>query len=108
MRYSNRRSQLEKELAAAADPERAKSLACFFKTGKGEYGEGDRFLGITVPAQRRFAFRYMDLPTVEIARLLASPVHEHRFVALEILVAQFESAAAEGREEGFAPSACEI
>ncbi len=93
------RLQLERDLAAAADPERAANLAWFFKTGKGQYGEGDRFLGIRVPVQRRIALRYRNLPLKDIDRLLASRVHEHRFAALEILVAQYERAGEEDRQE---------
>jgi len=78
------------ELASAADPVRAKSSAWFFKTGKGQYGEGDQFLGIKVPLQRKIALPYRDLSHANIKKLLASKIHEHRFVALEILVAQFE------------------
>jgi len=80
---------VERELAAAADAKRAKGLAWFFKTGKGEYGEGDRFLGITVPLQRKIALKHLGLPLDDISRLLKSPIHEHRFTALEILVAQY-------------------
>jgi 3-methyladenine DNA glycosylase AlkD len=86
-----RRLQLEAELQAAGDPERAKGLAWFFKTGKGQYGEGDCFLGIRVPVQRKIALRFQDLSLLDIAKLLASPYHECRFTALEILVAQYES-----------------
>ena len=75
-----------------ADAERAKSAAWFFKTGKGEYGEGDQFLGIRVPVQRKIAHRFVHLPLREIERLLKSPVHEHRFTAAEILVARYEHA----------------
>ncbi len=89
---------VKKELAALADAERAKVLAGFFKTGKGQYGEGDRFLGITVPQQRKVAAKYRELPFPEIARLLKSPFHEHRLVALAILVLQFKKADAETRE----------
>ena len=84
------RKQLVRELRAAGDPKRAANLAWFFKTGKGEYAEGDRFIGIQVPVLRKIAHRFVELAHREIARLLASPVHEHRFVALEILVAQYE------------------
>lgn len=84
------RRELERELNSAGNPERAKNLAWFFKTGEGEYAEGDRFLGITVPMQRKVAVRYRDLPLNDIARLLESPIHEHRFTGLEILVAQYE------------------
>ena len=83
------RKQLERALAAVASPKRAKSSAWFFKTGKGEYGEGDRFLGITVPVQRKVASRHLELPLDDVALLLASPIHEHRFTALEILVAKY-------------------
>jgi 3-methyladenine DNA glycosylase AlkD len=90
MRYSELVPLLG-ELAAAADPARARSSAWFFKTGKGQYGEGDQFLGITVPVQRKIAHRYKDLSNKALKKLLASKIHEHRFVALEILVAQFEA-----------------
>ena len=83
-------SDLKKELSGAADPERARNSAWFFRTGEGQYGHGDRFLGITVPVQRRIANRYVHLPLTGVEKLLASPIHEHRFVALEILVAQYE------------------
>ena len=83
-------TDLKKELAAAADPERARNLAWFFKTEKGQYGHGDRFIGLAVPAMRRIARRYVHLPLTDVATLLSSPIHEHRFTALEILVAQYE------------------
>ena len=89
---SSRRRELELALKSAGNPERAKNSAWFFKTGKGEYGEGDRFLGIRVPVQRKIALAHKDLPLEEIATLLTSPIHEFRFTALEILVAQYESA----------------
>ena len=84
-------ADLRRELAHAADPERARNLAWFFKTGKGEYGEGDRFCGINVPVQRQLARRYKHLPLTAVKRLLRSPIHEHRFTALEILVFQYEA-----------------
>lgn len=73
-------------LRALQDPARALSSARFFKTGKGQYGEGDQFLGITVPAQRVIARAHRGLPLPEIATLLASPMHEDRLTALLILV----------------------
>lgn len=88
-----------RELAAAADPQRAANLAWFFKTGKGEYGEGDRFLGIAVPQMRRIALRHCDLKLTDIERLLRSKFHEHRAAALEILVAQYERALPEEQDE---------
>jgi 3-methyladenine DNA glycosylase AlkD len=93
--------QLKREFNSVADPERAKNLAWFFKTGKGEYGHGDRFLGIPVPLQRKIALRYRTLPLNDIAHLLASRIHEHRLAALEILVAQYEAGSEAQREEIF-------
>jgi 3-methyladenine DNA glycosylase AlkD len=93
--------ELKRELAALADPDRARSSAWFFKTGKGQYGEGDRFLGITVPVLRRVARRYRHLARSDIVKLLASPIHEHRFTALEILVAQYETSDADSKQAIF-------
>src|SRR5882724_10244313 len=83
-------ARLRRELAEAADPRRAASSIWFFKTGKGQYGEGDRFLGITVPVQRRIARRHANLPLAALKQLLGSKFHEHRFAALEILVIRYE------------------
>ncbi len=96
---SSRLQTLINEIAAAANPERAKSSVWFFKTGKGQYGEGDQFLGITVPAQRKIALRNRDLAHGAIEKLLSSKLHEHRFVALEILVAQFEAGSPKEQSE---------
>src|SRR5687767_11179640 len=76
-------------LAAVSSPERALGSARFFKTGPGEYGEGDVFLGVSVPATRLVVKRFADLPTGEVAELLDSAVHEHRLAALLLLVGQF-------------------
>ena len=95
------RAGLLRELDAAADERKAANLAWFFKTGKGEYGEGDLFLGITVPVSRKIALKYCHLPLAEIAKLLASPIHEHRFSALEILVAQYERCGEAERQQIF-------
>lgn len=84
------RKDLERELASIADADKAVAMARFFKTGKGQYGEGDKFLGIPVPVQRRIALLYRAMPLTEIAMLLQSPWHEHRFCALEILVHEYE------------------
>jgi 3-methyladenine DNA glycosylase AlkD len=92
------RKGLERALKAAADPRRAAAVARFFKTGKGEYGEGDQFIGITVPALRKIARQHVALGLDELARLLASPIHEHRLASLEILVAQYERAGEAERE----------
>ena len=73
-------------LRAAKDPARALSSARFFKTGEGQYGEGDRFLSVTVPAQRVIARAHRGLPLPEVEALIASPMHEERLTALLILV----------------------
>ncbi len=83
-----RASDLQKALRKEANPERAKLSARYFKTGKGEYGEGDVFLGLTVPQQRAIARGFYDMSLADIAMLLKSPVHEDRFTALVILVEQ--------------------
>ncbi|WP_018177212.1 DNA alkylation repair protein [Jongsikchunia kroppenstedtii] len=77
---------------AAGSPERAQSSAGFFKTGPGEYGEGDRFAGVSVPEQRRIAKRFRGIAPGEIRRLLSSGVHEHRLTALLMLVWEYEHA----------------
>ena len=85
------------EVASAAD---AAFLQRFFKTGKGQYGEGDVFIGVRVPATRVVARRFADLPFADLDQLLDSEVHEHRLAALLILVARFEAASRpRGRDE---------
>jgi 3-methyladenine DNA glycosylase AlkD len=80
---------VRRALRAQADPVRAKNVARFFKCGPGEYGAGDRFIGVTVPAQRAIARRFSDLPLDEADTLLQSAIHEERLTALLILVRQF-------------------
>lgn len=75
-----------------ADPDKAAILQKFFKTGPGQYGEGDLFIGVTVPQSRQVAKRFSDLALGEIKDLLCSGVHEERLVALLILVQKFDSA----------------
>jgi len=77
-------------LKELGDSDVAKHSQRFFKTGKGQYGEGDKFLGIRVPVLRKQATRYKTLPLVESERLLASPYHEARLCALLIWVKQFQ------------------
>lgn len=84
------RTQLEKALKAAANPERAAFSAHYFKTGKGEYAEGDIFLGIPVPARHKISLQHRSLALVDIKKLLESRIHEHRAAALDILVAQYK------------------
>ncbi|MCU7905536.1 MAG: DNA alkylation repair protein [Candidatus Thiodiazotropha sp. (ex Epidulcina cf. delphinae)] len=81
--------QLSKILHGLADPSIASHSQRFFKTGKGEYGEGDRFLGIRVPILRQQAKRHQEMPLAEIRRLLKSRFHEERLCALLLLVRKF-------------------
>jgi 3-methyladenine DNA glycosylase AlkD len=81
--------EIEARLRELGDPATAKVLQGFFKTGPGGYGEGDVFLGIKVPALRRLAREYQDLPLAEARTLLGSAYHEARLLALLILVRAF-------------------
>lgn len=82
--------EVRRALKALATPARAKSSAWFFKTGPGQYGEGDRFMGVSVPQQRGVARRFGALPLAEAVRLLRSKIHEERLTALFILVRQYQ------------------
>ncbi len=84
--------ELELRLKQESNTQKAKLLQKFFKTGKGEYGEGDIFLGIIVPVQRRIANEFKELDIGLIHKLLNSRVHEKRLIALLILIKQFEKA----------------
>jgi len=77
------------QLPLLADKDKAKILQRFFKTGPGEYGEGDIFMGITVPVLRKLSKEHEALPLREIVRLLRSSIHEERLLALLILVRAF-------------------
>ena len=79
-------------LRSHADSERAKGAERYFKTGKGEYGEGDVFVGVAVPPCRRIAKAFRDLSLDECEKLLVSKIHEERLVALLILVAKMARA----------------
>lgn len=85
-------SQVKKGLRKLINPEKAAFLPYFFKTGQGEYGEGDVFLGVIVPNQRRVAKSFKQLPIPELTKLLHSPVHEERLTDIFILVGQFQKA----------------
>jgi 3-methyladenine DNA glycosylase AlkD len=84
---------IRKKLHALAIPADAAILQRFFKTGSGEYGEGDRFIGVKVPGLRAVCREYRGLPLAHVRTLLRSPVHEERALALMILVDAFPRAA---------------
>ena len=92
-------AEIEAELAAAATHERAERSRGYFKTGPGEYGEGDVFIGVSNPGMREVAKRHREASLAEVDRLLGSEVHEHRFTALVILCLRYERADAAGRAE---------
>lgn len=81
---------IKKEIRLKANPVKAKVYQRFFKTGKGQYGEGDIFLGITIPESRAIAKKYADLSFKEIQSLLKSKIHEERLIALLILVENYK------------------
>ena len=78
------------ELKAVSNEEKAKVLSRFFKTGKGEYGEGDIFLGITVPVNRTISKRHFDEPLDVIKEILKNPIHEVRLSGLIALVEKYK------------------
>lgn len=81
---------LHNEVKKLEDPQKGKFLSRFFKTGKGEYGEGDIFYGLTVPQSRKLAITYKGLPLSDVKLLLQSKIHEERLIALLILVYNFQ------------------
>ncbi len=85
-------ANLIKDLDNAASKEKAKFLGRYFKTGKGEYGEGDIFLGITVPEQRRICKSYTNISLDDTQKLLNSKIHEHRVCALFVLIDNYNKA----------------
>ena len=82
--------ELKKELKINKNKKQAKILASFFKTGKGEYGEGSIFLGIRVPLLRKIANKYLELDFKDLQNLLNNKIHTYRFIALIILVNKYK------------------
>lgn len=95
---SSTANEILDRLARLADPKIAQHSQRFFKTGTGEYGEGDQFLGIRVPPLRKLAKEHQDISHLEISKLLHSPFHEVRLCAALLLVHQFSTADALGRK----------
>jgi len=92
---------VQKELRTLASPETATILQGFFKTGKGQYGEGDVFLGIKVPVLRALAKRQRDTGLDTVTALLASRYHEERVLALLLLIEFYQRADDTGRQAAF-------
>lgn len=94
--------KIRKELRANATPERAKASAWFFKTGPGEYAEGDRFIGVTSPDMRKVVKKFAShCSRVDTTSLLCSPIHEERQVALLMMVKKFQAGDGEMRQNIF-------
>ncbi|KKP80892.1 MAG: hypothetical protein UR81_C0013G0018 [Candidatus Levybacteria bacterium GW2011_GWB1_35_5] len=83
-------TKLRKDVKKTANSKKASFLQRFFKTGEGEYGFGDIFVGLTVPQSRILAIKYKDLDFIDITTLLKSQIHEERLIALLILVYQYQ------------------
>jgi 3-methyladenine DNA glycosylase AlkD len=90
---------IRKKLQPLADEDKAKVLQRFFKTGPGEYGEGDRFLGIKVPELRRVAKELLQVRCGTVKVLLKSPFHEERLLALLILIGKYSKADESGKKK---------
>ncbi|MFA5829887.1 MAG: DNA alkylation repair protein [Candidatus Gracilibacteria bacterium] len=88
--HSPKVQELKQEIMLHANPVKATLLQRFFKTGPGQYGEGDKFAGINVPIIRQIAQKYQDLTFDEIDVIIKSTIHEERLAALLILVAKYE------------------
>jgi len=90
--------ELQKKIKMLGSPEVSKTMKWFFKTGKGEYGEGDVFAGLKVPTQRKLAREFRDLSLVDLRVLLNSPVHEERLISLFILIDKFAKSTEKERQ----------
>lgn len=90
---------LRKVIRDNANEKHANTMQWFFKTGKGEYGEGDKFVGIKVPVQRQIAKKFLDLDNEDLKILLNSKIHEERLIALLILVDKYQKANDKGKEK---------
>ncbi|MBI2106652.1 DNA alkylation repair protein [Candidatus Woesearchaeota archaeon] len=83
-------NKIKKELDSLANSEKAKVYQRFFKTRKGQYGEGDIFIGLTVPQQRMLAKKYVDLEFSDVEKLISNKIHEYRLTGYLILVYKYE------------------
>jgi 3-methyladenine DNA glycosylase AlkD len=94
-----RSSKIRSVIKVCGNKDHAATMQRFFKTGKGEYGEGDIFLGIKVPVQRQIAKQFRDLSFDDIGELIKSKIHEERLISLFILVDQYQKTDEEGKKK---------
>ncbi len=92
---------IKKDIKKLANKKKKGVYQKFFKTGKGDYGEGDVFLGLTTPQSKDIARKYSDLTLKDIQILLNSKVHEHRSIALMILILQYKKEGEKKRKSIF-------
>ena len=91
-------NEVQRQLRQIGDESIARHSAGFFKSGKGEYAEGDRFLGIRVPVLRKLVKEYPDLTISQMTSLLRSKYHEERLLAVLMLVAHYNKAGENGKQ----------
>jgi len=94
-------SELRSKIKTFSDKKVAETMQWFFKTGRGDYGEGDVFIGLKVPVQRKLAREFRDLSLTEIKKLLTSTVHEERLISLFILIDKYRKTDEKGKKEIF-------
>jgi 3-methyladenine DNA glycosylase AlkD len=94
-------TSLKNEIKKASDSVQAIGLQRFFKTGPGEYGEGDIFAGLKVPVSRSIALKFKHLSLQDISILIKSKIHEERLIALFILIAKYKKETETGKEKIF-------
>ena len=90
---------LKRTVRKQSNPEKGKFLQRFFKTGKGEYAEGDIFAGITVPVSRKISRQFKNLSLNDLSKVIKSKIHEERLIALFILVGRMQKANEKEREK---------
>jgi len=93
--------KLRAKMKQLADKKVAETMRWFFKTGSGEYGEGDVFIGLKVPVQRKLAREFGDLSFVELQKLLNSTIHEERLISLLVLIDKYQKSNESDKERIF-------
>lgn len=93
--------EIQKQLESYSTPEKKEFLPYFFKTGKGQYGEGDKFLGVVVPDTRKIAKQYKHIDFKDVSELFKSEYHECRLCALLILIEKFKKSDEKDRKAIF-------